>query len=146
MDTPPPACSSLDLTGQGERGLRGSAGLGAAPCCADNIPAKKPTSYTALSGGHQDLGHRYYYWLVPRAGLLGPNLCLNSISPTWGDHLRLRAAIRRTRVSGSRPPSGCCRLSSRRSTNWRGLLLPSPLGHGVAVNRGSTHGRGRSVD
>jgi len=40
---------------QDERGLRGNAGLGAAPCCADNIPAKKPISYTALSGGHQDL-------------------------------------------------------------------------------------------
>jgi len=37
MDTPPPACSSPDLTGQGERGLRGSAGLGVAPCC-DQAP------------------------------------------------------------------------------------------------------------
>jgi len=51
LDGFPPACSSPDLTGQGERGLRGSAGLGVPPCCEDNIPAKKPTSFTALIGG-----------------------------------------------------------------------------------------------
>jgi len=44
MDTPPPACSSPDLTGQDERGLRGSVGLCVAPCC-DQTPYRLKTQF-----------------------------------------------------------------------------------------------------
>jgi len=51
MDTPPPARSHPDLTGQGSAGFGVVPDSEAAPCCAANIPAKKPIPFTALTGG-----------------------------------------------------------------------------------------------
>jgi len=55
MDTPPPACSSPDLAGRDERGLRGSVGLCVAPCCdlISTISTKNPVSPQPYGGGGQ---------------------------------------------------------------------------------------------
>jgi len=51
MDTPPPARSHPDLTGQGSAGFGVVSDSEAAPCCAANIPAKKPIPFPALVWG-----------------------------------------------------------------------------------------------
>jgi len=140
MHTPPPACSSPDLTGQGERGLRGSAGLSVAPCC-DQAPYPVKTQWPPPSpcpkaGGGSDLEPNATTILPPPPdwSVRTSYLALRLLFPS-GRSPPPRVVIRHSRGFWFSPPEG-----------WESVL-PPPYIHlarvaptlawvGVAVYRG----------
>jgi len=128
MDTPPPACSSPDLTDQDERGLRGSVGLCVAPCC-DQTPYRLKTQFhrCLMRGGKATKAAAQSVPPPPQAGPLGLHRTrfLDALLHHWrGISFVPRAEIRRTRgLTGARALSAGSWLGRRR-------LLPPLVGGG----------------